>query len=90
MYDAQLTSPSPEAVRSQRLHIWTMISIDFNEVASKITAWMYSLSTVSITHTRVGEYGTDEEYQELKKQLQNVKMSLVAEIEEEKELCELD
>ena len=49
-----------------------------------------SFGLICDTLRRVGEYGTDEEYQELKKQLQNVKMSLVAEIEEEKELCELD
>ena len=49
-----------------------------------------SFGLIYDTLRTVGQYGTDVEYQELKKkQLHNVKMSLVAEIEEDKKLCVL-
>ena len=53
-------------------------------------AYGESFGLICNTLRRVREYGAYEQYQELKKQLHNVEMSLVAEIEEEKELCELD
>ena len=57
-------------------------------VLEKDRVWE-SFGLIYDTLRKVGKYGTDVEYQELKKQLQNVKMSLVAEIEEDKKLCVL-